>query len=232
MATTDGNPAGTGTDDGAGTPRDGDQQRGSDTARNGQDDAAARNGQQDDGDDLESVEDATRLREMIREMRGHERRRNDGYNTLRTQNQQLQDRLAAIERDRQAGQPVEERMKQLEKDIADRDARIQRMEQERKDEKTETAIEAAARRLNAADPADVARLIDRAELTIEDDGTVTNAEQVVRAFLKKKPHHLKSTAGGDPDGGKRGESGKGDKSDMNSILRASRPTRRGSIAND
>lgn len=205
------------------SPRDGDgqQAQSTDTSRNATDDAA-RDGRSDGEDDLDSLDDPARLREMLREMRKAERKRNEGYNNLQQTHKQTAERLAAIERERQAGAPLEDRVKQLEKDLSERDQRIQRMEQERKDERTESAIEQAARRLNAADPADVARLIDRDDLTIEDDGTPTNAEAVVRAFLKKKPHHLKTSAAGGADGGSRGSSGKGDGADMNSLLRNAR----------
>jgi hypothetical protein len=224
---------GTPPNEGTGAPRDGDPDEGAEGSRNANDDAA-RNGQSDDGDDLEKVDDPARLREMLREMRKGERRRNEGYNALRETHRQTAERLAAIERERQAGAPLEERVKQLEKDLADERAKNTRMEQERKDEKTDAGIMAAARRLNAADPEDVARLLDRDDLTVEDDGTPTNAEAIVRAFLKKKPHLVKAGGGsGGADGGQRGSSGRGDGSDMNNLLRqASRQRRASSTAND
>ena len=231
MATTDGNPAagsGTGGDAGAQTPRDGDTQQasGTQTSRNATDDAA-RDGRSDGDDDLDTVDDPTRLREMIREMRTHERRRNDGYNTLRTQFSQTQERLQALERERQQGAPAEERIAQLERDLEAERQKNRQFEESRKEERTNEALIGAARRLNAIDPEDVARLLDRKDLTIEDDGTATNAEQVVRAFLRKKPHLVRAGAGGGADGGTRGSSGKGDSSDMNSLLRNAR---RGRVA--
>ena len=237
MATTDGNPAaGTGDGGNASTddqnPRNGDgqQQGGSDTSRNATDDAA-RDGRSED--DLETVDDPARLREMIREMRTHERRRNDGYNTLRSEYSTLQQRLQAIERERQQGQPLEERVKQLEADLEAERNKNKQFEESRKEERTNEAIISAARRLNAIDPEDVARLLDRKELQVEDDGTATNAEAVVRAFLKKKQHLVRSAPGGGADGGQRGSSGKGDSSDMNSLLRSqARARRAASTAND
>lgn len=236
MTVETGNPAaggGTGGDAGnEGQPRDGagnQQPSGAQGSRNATDDAAARDGQ----DDLEKVEDPERLREMIREMRTHERRRNDGYNTLRTQHQQTQERLAAIERERNQSAPVEERLKQLEKDLEEERSKNVKIAQERKDERTNEGIRAAARKLNAIDPDDVARLLDRENLQIDEDGTPSNAETEVRAFLKKKPHLLRTSAGGGADGGNRGASGKGDATDMNALLRGQARSRRmSSTAND
>lgn len=177
-------------------------------------------------DDLETVDDPKRLREMLREMRGHERRRNEGYNTVKRERDDFERRLAAIERERAQGAPVEQRMAQLEADIKSRDEKITRMEKERKDERTDGDIAKAARALNAADPDDVVRLIDRDDLTIDDDGRVSNAESVVRTFLRKKPHLVKA-GGGAADGGARGQSGRGSSTDMNDLLRGAR--RRGTV---
>ena len=231
MTTTDGNPAsgsGTGGDAGTQTPRDGDdqQQSGTQTSRNATDDAA-RDGRSDGDDDLDTVDDPKRLREMIREMRTHERRRNEGYNTLRSEHTRTQERLSALEREKQQGAPAEERLQQLERDLEAERQKNKQFEESRKEERTNHGIVEAAKRLNAVDPEDVARLIDRKDLTIEEDGTAPNAEQVVRAFLKRKPHLVRTSAGGGADGGTRGSSGKGDSSDMNALLRGAR---RGRVA--
>lgn len=202
------------------TPRDGDDAAAStEGSRNATSDDAA-NGKSDE-DDLDTVDDPKRLREMLREMRGHERRRNDGYNTLKSEKADLERRLQAIESERKAGAPVEERVQSLEADLKAKDEKIARMEQERKDERTDGDIAKAARALNAADPDDVVRLIDRDDLTIDEDGKVSNAETIVRAFLRKKPHLVKA-GGGAADGGTRGQSGRGSSTDMNDLLRNSR----------
>jgi hypothetical protein len=202
------------------TPRD--EDAGKDEAagsRNANDDAA-RDGRSDsDDDELESLDEA-RLRERLREMRKAERKRNDGYNTLRSEHESTMQRLAALEREKSQGAPLEDRVKSLENDIAERDKKIARMEQERKDERTEADIASAARRLNAADPEDVVRLLDRDDLQIDETGRVSNAEQVVRALLKKKPH-LARAGGGGADGGTRGQPGKGSVN-MNDLLRGGR----------
>lgn len=205
------------------TPRDGDSAAAAATeASRNATDGAARNGQSDDGDDLDKEEDPTRLREIIRDLRKGERRRNEGYNSLQTQHREATARLAALERQAQAGAPLEDRVKTLEASLTEKDQKIARLEKERMDERTDADIMAAARRLNAADPEDVVRLISRDDLTIDDEGHVSNAEAEVRALLKKKPHLVKASSGGGADGGSRGSSGKGDETDMNSILRRAR----------
>jgi hypothetical protein len=215
-------------DTGTGTqtePRDGDPGEGTEGSRNASDDAA-RDGRSDDGDDLDKVDDPVRLREMLRDFRKSERKRNDGYNTTKAERDRYKERLDAIERERSASAPLEDRVKQLEKDLSERDQRIALMEKERKDERTDGDIESAARRLNAADPEDVVRLIDRDELQIGEDGKAGNAEAVVRAFLKRKPHLVKAGGGG-ADGGSGGSSGRGSGNDMNDILRGARRGGRG-----
>ena len=231
MTMNTGNPA-AGTNEGGESRNGADQQSGTQTSRNATDDAA-RNGQSDgDQDDLEGVDDPNRLREMLREMRKAERRRNEGYNNLQAQHRTTAERLAQIERERQQAAPVEDRVKQLEADLEAERQKNQRIEQDRKDERTTEGLRAAARRLNAIDPDDVARLLDRDDLQIDDDGTPSNAEAVVRAFLRKKPHLVRAGGGGGADGGTRGASGKGDASDMNALLRNASRARRVSTTNE
>ena len=65
------------------------------------------------------------------------------------------------------------------------------------------AVVASAAQLNAADPGDVFTLLDKSALSIDDDDTVSGADEAVAALLKAKPHLLKRTAGGF-DGGRQG----------------------------
>ena len=211
-----------------GTPRDGDPAGNTtETSRNAADDAA-RDGRSDDEDELDSEDDPKALRQIIRDLRKGERKRNEGYNTLRQTSQQQASELERFRAAANAGAPAEERMKALEKELADEKAKTTRMEQERKDDRTEAGIMAAARKLNAADPEDVVRLLDRDELTIEEDGTPADAEKAVRDLLKRKPHLMKvgGSAGGGADGGSRGRSG-APGTDMNDLIRQGRSARRG-----
>lgn len=208
-------------------PRDGDTGAAStETSRNATDDAA-RDGRSDEDDDLESTDDPAKLREMLREMRKAERKRNDGYNTVKAERDRLAREAAEARQAAGANAPLEQRVQTLEADLKARDEKIARMEKERTDERTNADIEKAARALNAADPEDVVRLIDRDDLTIDEDGRAANAEAVVRAFLKRKPHLVKASGGG-ADGGNRGSAGRGSGNDMNDILRSAR--RRGTAA--
>lgn len=208
---------------GAPAPRDGDTDAAAstETSRNATDDAA-RDGRSDSEDDLDSEEDPSKLRQMLRDLRKSERKRNEGYNSLQQQVRDLQGAASTRQQEALANAPLEERVKAMEKELADERAKNTRLEQERKDERTDGAIREAARRLNAADPDDVVRLLDRDDLTIEEDGNPTNAEAIVRAMLRKKPHLTRAGGGGGADGGNRGTPGKGSSEDMNDLLRSAR----------
>lgn len=73
-------------------------------------------------------------------------------------------------------------------------------------------IKFLAKKLGAADPDDVVKLLDRSKLEIK-DGDPVNAEKLVDELLKSKPH-LKGTVGS-VDAGARGDK----PADMNSFIR-------------
>lgn len=79
------------------------------------------------------------------------------------------------------------------------------------------AVVGAAAQANAADPNDVFTLLDKSALSIDDDDTVTGAQEAVEALLKAKPHLLKRTAGGF-DGGRQGSPASAGVS-MNDLIR-------------
>lgn len=56
------------------------------------------------------------------------------------------------------------------------------------------AIERAAAKHNARDPEVVAKLIDYEALEVDDDGTPTNAEDLVKTLLKDKPYLVADVA--------------------------------------
>jgi hypothetical protein len=82
------------------------------------------------------------------------------------------------------------------------------------------AVVSAASQLNAADPGDVFTLLDKSELTVDEDtGDVTGAKEAVEQLLKAKPHLLKRAAGSGFDGGALGSSTT-QQPDMNRLIRS------------
>ena len=70
------------------------------------------------------------------------------------------------------------------------------------------AIVAAAQRAGAVDPDAVVALLDQSSVTVDDDGTVTGAEEAVKDLLKAKQYLVGKTptpAPGGADGGPRGK---------------------------
>ncbi|MFS0562615.1 phage scaffolding protein [Terribacillus sp. 179-K 1B1 HS] len=65
----------------------------------------------------------------------------------------------------------------------------------------ETEIKSIARSLNANDPDDVLALIDRSNITIDENGNVTGVNEVLSAFKEAKPFYFKQPIGADAAGG-------------------------------
>jgi hypothetical protein len=97
------------------------------------------------------------------------------------------------------------------KALKDRDDRNEKTLGELKAERIRRALVSSAARLNAIDPDEVAELLDRRcylneEFKAEakdDDGAVLTPEQLVEAYLLKKPHLVKAGSTGE-GGGSRG----------------------------
>ncbi len=79
-----------------------------------------------------------------------------------------------------------------------------------------SAVVSEAAKQSAVDPDDVFGLLDKAKVTISDDGTVTGAQEAVKDLLKAKPH-LVGRTGGNFGGGAQGAPASGP--DMNDLIR-------------
>jgi hypothetical protein len=128
---------------------------------------------------------------------------------------------AALEKERQARREAEKRLAQLQEELRKhqeaqlseteraqrRLAELERSLAERERVLQEhtirsAAIEAAAR-LGFRDPGDAYRLIDRAELEFDEDGSPRNVTDLLGALAKSKPYLLREAGGyGSPDAGR------------------------------
>lgn len=90
---------------------------------------------------------------------------------------------------------AQRRLAELERSLAERERALQ--------EHTirAAAIEAAAR-LGFRDPGDAYRLIDRAELDFDEDGSPRNVADLLAGLAKSKPYLLAATGPGSPDAGR------------------------------
>jgi len=68
----------------------------------------------------------------------------------------------------------------------------------------QAAVVAAATSAGALAPGTIHKLIDTAGVTVEDDGTVTGAEDAVKAFLKANPDFVGTSSDRSADQGARG----------------------------
>lgn len=108
---------------------------------------------------------------------------------------------------------------QLMQKLADLEAKQGAAEQRARDLTTDQAIAAAARAAGAIDPDAMPRLVDRAELDLDDDGKPSNAAAVIAALKRSKPQWFGEGGSGSFDQGRRGGSGT-DAPKMDDLLRS------------
>lgn len=129
----------------------------------------------DDGDQPISLEEARKLR-----------RENAGYRTKVREFEK-----AEQEREREKLSEAERLKAEREDFEKERTA----FEQRQKDTRTHDAVTAAARKLGYRDPSDALRLLDESKLDLADDGSPTNAEQLLKELAESKDYLLGPTSG-------------------------------------
>jgi len=74
------------------------------------------------------------------------------------------------------------------------EARIQEMEAKTRDAEVRHAVLLTASKLGVHDPEDAFRLIDRGELSFDDQGMPENIEEVLKDLIKRKPYLVGATS--------------------------------------
>lgn len=118
-------------------------------------------------------------------------------------------RLEALEKaeeDRKKAEQTETQRLQAEKENAERDAATAKESATKAKEAADkrvidAEIRSIARSLNAADANDVLALVNKAGVSVDDDGNVIGVEEAVKALKETKPHLFKNPVGADAGGG-------------------------------
>jgi Skp family chaperone for outer membrane proteins len=118
---------------------------------------------------------------------------------LERQKAQYQQQLKGAEEVKKRLQEIEDADKSELQKAQDRAAELERRATEAEKAQRETLYEAAviaeAASKHVADPRDVARLLNRADIVFGDDGSPTNISDVVDSLLKAKPYLVTGGAG-------------------------------------
>lgn len=122
-----------------------------------------------------SLEEAKKLRKELQQLR---RERND---------------LAKFKKEREDAEKTE--ADRLRDERAAFEAERQAFANERKQARTASAVEAAARKLGFRNPSKAFRLLDEDDLGIEEDGTPTKAEEALKALAAEEPYLIGGTNG-------------------------------------
>lgn len=107
----------------------------------------------------------------------------------RTQLRSVEQKLAEYEQAKLTDQ------EKLAKRAEEAEKRAAELEQRYRETVIENQIIAAAQRANVIDVEAVARLIDRSQLTVDENGRAVNVEEAVKALLKQKPYLLAASGG-------------------------------------
>lgn len=95
------------------------------------------------------------------------------------------------------------------KQLADRERTILERETALQERSTRLALQEQARRLGFRNPEVAARLLDREQLTFNEDGTPENADTLLKALLKSEPYLASSFSAAGIDQGARDGGGTG-----------------------
>jgi len=148
--------------------------------------------------DLDGEEfDAERALATIRQQRESER---DLAKQLREARAELKKAAAAEEKRKRAEMDEVERLRT---EAAEKDARLQALEQEMETLILRGAVERTAAALGFHNPEDAYGLADLAEITIE-DGEVSGVEKALKALAKARPYLIKSVEKPDVNSAARG----------------------------
>jgi hypothetical protein len=110
--------------------------------------------------------------------------------TLKQQLKELET-LKAKQKEREDAEKSE--ADRLKEQIADLESKATKAERELTETLNRTAIERAASKAGAADPEDIFRLLDPDDFERDDAGKVTNADDLVKDLLKRKPYLVGKT---------------------------------------
>ena len=110
---------------------------------------------------------------------------------------------AKVEKEKQEAERAKlDEVERLKLDLAERDRKIAATEERVRQQAVEGEVRIVALREGALDPSDVLTLMDRAEIKLNDDGSVMGVEEAIKAFKEKKPHLFgaNNRGGKPPDG--------------------------------
>jgi len=115
---------------------------------------------------------------------------------LRSEAANLRKRLKAFEEEERKRKDAERtEAERLAAERQEFEAARQAFENERRQARTASAVEAAARRLGFRNPAKAFRLLDEEDLGIEEDGTPSKAEEALKALAAAEPYLVGSGTG-------------------------------------
>lgn len=115
---------------------------------------------------------------------------------LRSEAANLRKRLKAFEEEERKRKDAERtEAERLAAERQEFEAARQAFENERRQARTASAVEAAARRLGFRNPAKAFRLLDEEDLGIEEDGTPSKAEEALKALAAAEPYLVGSGNG-------------------------------------
>ncbi len=138
-----------------------------------------------DGDDFDkdrALATIKKLRDQERAAKAEQKALKERLDALESADKKRQD-ADRSETEKAAARAEEAlaKLAELEKKAQDAEGRLRQIQ-------VDQAIERAATKHGARNPAVVAKLLDRDRLEIEDDGTVGNAEELVKKLLHDEPY--------------------------------------------
>lgn len=129
----------------------------------------------------------------------------DDAKKLRSEAANLRKRLKAFEEaEKKRADAEKSEAQKLADDKAAFEAERTAFANERKQTRTASAVEAAARKLGFRNPAKAFRLLDEDDLGIEEDGTPSKAEEALKALAAEEPYLVGGGTSGSPTNPARG----------------------------
>lgn len=139
------------------------------------------------------------LDRIVQERLARERQKYADYDELKTKAQKFEQIEAEQQSDLEKAQAEADRLKQENAQLKESAAGARRR----------AALERAAAKAKFHDPADAAVQIDQTLLEVDDDGNVTNADDLVATLAETKPYLVAAGDGGSNGSGSGGGTGSG-----------------------
>jgi TolA-binding protein len=141
--------------------------------------------------------DRERAMSTIRKLRDIEKNKDRELGDLRTQLEQVQAQLQQHEDEKLSEQDkIQRRADEAEAKVAELETGSATREREYQETISDLRIEIEAAKQAFNDPLDAVRMIDRAALEYDDDGTPTNVGELLDKLVKDKPYLIASKASG------------------------------------